>query len=316
MQTENNKTEVKNEYLIATFGDAMLERGFTSIPNTLIYYRKRLGLTASEFEFIIAIISLSWKKEKEIRDKEINPAGVRYTRQRQSLYAKGYLTFSSRNVYRGGRFAGTGTVYNLSGLKKAIEMFVEEDRAIRNMDAHVEQKYDEPSLFGDDINTEPLQPHKLIKEEKEKPEEEKTPEEKEEDKKKNEFLEKYNELHEELVGCKIRYEHHTIYTKFLIDIFKNRVHDNFDEALSIVKFNFLKLPLNKRYSLKLQDLLRMALCQKNESNNNNTNKGNQKSEEDKKYTIPSGIEKLEFLLKEIERGGSIDEAYSKIANCG
>ncbi|MBW5400347.1 hypothetical protein E6A47_09825, partial [Brachyspira pilosicoli] len=114
-----------------------------------------------------------WKNEKEIRDKEINPAGVRYTRQRQSLYAKGYLTFSSRNVYRGGRFAGTGTVYNLSGLKKAIEMFVEEDRAIRNMDAPVEQKYDEPSLFGDDINTEPLQPHKLIKEEKEKPEEEK-----------------------------------------------------------------------------------------------------------------------------------------------
>ena len=167
MQTENNKTEVKNEYLIATFGDAMLDRGFTSIPNTLIYYRKRLGLTASEFEFIIAIISLSWKNEKEIRDREINPMGQHYYRQRQSLYAKGYLTFSSRNVYRGGRFAGTGTVYNLSGLKKAIEMFVEEDRAIRNMDAPVEQKYDEPSLFGDDINTEPLQPHKLIKEEKE-----------------------------------------------------------------------------------------------------------------------------------------------------
>ncbi|MDA0041612.1 hypothetical protein OFR42_13390 [Brachyspira hyodysenteriae] len=85
--------EVKSEYLIATYGDAMLDRGFTSIPNTLIYYRKRLGLTASEFEFIIAVMSLSWKKEKEIRDKEINPASTIYTRQRQSLYAKGYLTF-------------------------------------------------------------------------------------------------------------------------------------------------------------------------------------------------------------------------------
>ncbi|MCZ9895298.1 hypothetical protein [Brachyspira hyodysenteriae] len=175
--------EVKSEYLIATYGDAMLDRGFTSIPNTLIYYRKRLGLTASEFEFIIAVMSLSWKRDKEIRDKEINPAEKNYYRQRQSLYAKGYLTFSSKNVYIGDRFAGTGTVYNFSGLKKAIEMLVEEDRAIRNMDAPVEQKYDEPSLFNEDINTEPLQPPKLIKEEKEKSEEEKTPEEKEEYKK-------------------------------------------------------------------------------------------------------------------------------------
>ena len=313
MQTER---EIKSEYLIAAYGDAMLDRGFTSIPNTLIYYRKRLGLTASEFEFIIAVMSLSWKKDKEIRDKEINPASVRYTRQRQSLYAKGYLTFSSRNVYIGDRFAGTGTVYNFSGLKKAIEMLVEEDRAIRNMDAPVEQKYDEPSLFNDDVSTEPLQPPKLIKEEKEKSEEEKTPEEKEEDKKQEEFLEKYNELHKELLGFQVRYKYHISYTKFLIDIFKKRVHDNFDEALSIVKFNFLKLPLNKRYSLKLQDLLRMALCQKNESHQNNTNKENKTQEDNKKYSIPRGLDKLDFLLNELERGGNINEAYAKIANCG
>ncbi|MCZ9874739.1 hypothetical protein OFP88_01680 [Brachyspira hyodysenteriae] len=308
--------EVKSEYLIATYGDAMLDRGFTSIPNTLIYYRKRLGLTASEFEFIIAVMSLSWKRDKEIRDKEINPAEKNYYRQRQSLYAKGYLTFSSKNVYIGDRFAGTGTVYNFAGLKKAIEMLVEEDRAIRNMDAPVEQKYDEPSLFNEDINTEPLQPPKLIKEEKEKSEEEKTPEEKEEDKKREEFLEKYNELHKELIGVKINHKYHKIYTSFLIDIFKKRVHDNFDEALSIVKFNFLKLSLNKRYSLKLQDLLRMALCQKNENQKNNTYKENKTQEENKKYSIPRGLDKLNALLNELEKGGNIDEAYAKIANCG
>ncbi|WPC36813.1 hypothetical protein PQQ32_07935 [Brachyspira hyodysenteriae] len=314
MMTET--PEVKSEYLIATYGDAMLDRGFTSIPNTLIYYRKRLGLTASEFEFIIAVMSLSWKKDKEIRDKEINPASVRYTRQRQSLYAKGYLTFSSRNIYQNNIFRGKGTVYNFSGLKKAIEMLVEEDRAIQNMDAPVEQKYDEPSLFNEDVSTEPLQPPKLIKEEKEKSEEEKTPEEKEEDKKQEEFLEKYNELHKELIGVKINHKYHKIYTSFLIDIFKKRVHDNFDEALSIVKFNFLKLPFNKRYSLKMQDLLRMALCQKNESHQNNTNKENKTQEDNKKYSIPRGLDKLDLLLNELEKGGNIDEAYAKIANCG
>ncbi|CRF34345.1 hypothetical protein BRSU_1960 [Brachyspira suanatina] len=307
--------EVKSEYLISTYGDTMLDRGFTSIPNTLIYYRKRLGLTASEFEFIIAVMSLSWKRDKEIRDKEINPASTIYTRQRQSLFSKGYLTFSSRNVYIGDRFAGTGTVYNFSGLKKAIEMLVEEDRAIRNMDAPVEQKYDEPSLFNEDINTEPLQPPKLIKEEKEKSEEEKTPEEKEEDKKQAEFLEKYNELHKELIGVKINHKYHKVYTSFLIDIFKKRVHDNFDEALSIVKFNFLKLPFNKRYSLKMQDLLRMALCQKNENQKNNTYKEN-KTDSNKKYAIPRGLDKLNALLNELEKGGNINEAYAKIANCG
>ena len=179
-----------------------------------------------------------------------------------------------------------------------------------------EQKYDEPSLFNEDINTEPLQPPKLIKEEKEKSEEEKTPEEKEEDKKQEEFLEKYNELHKELIGVKINHKYHKIYTSFLIDIFKKRVHDNFDEALSIVKFNFLKLPLNKRYSLKLQDLLRMALCQKNESHQNNTNKENKTQEDNKKYSIPRGLDKLDFLLNELEKGGNINEAYAKIANCG
>ncbi|PPS20651.1 hypothetical protein [Brachyspira murdochii] len=314
MMTET--PEVKSEYLIATYGDAMLDRGFTSIPNTLIYYRKRLGLTASEFEFIIAVMSLSWKRDKEIRDKEINPASTIYTRQRQSLFSKGYLTFSSKNVYIGDRFAGTGTVYNFAGLKKAIEMLVEEDRAIQNMDAPVEQKYDEPSLFNEDINIEPLQPPKLIKEEKEKSEEEKTPEEKEEDKKQAEFLEKYNELHKELIGIKINHKYHKIYTSFLIDIFNKRVHDNFDEALSIVKFNFLKLSLNKRYSLKLQDLLRMALCQKNESHQNNTNKENKTQEDNKKYSIPRGLDKLNYLLNELEKGGDINEAYAKIANCG
>ncbi|MDA0040371.1 hypothetical protein OFR42_06805 [Brachyspira hyodysenteriae] len=226
------------------------------------------------------------------------------------------INFSTRYIYKDNIFRGTGTVYNFSGLKKAIEMLVEEDRAIRNMDAPVEQKYDEPSLFNDDVNTEPLQPPKLIKEEKEKSEEEKTPEEKEEDKKREKFLEKYNELHKELLGFQVRYKYHISYTKFLIDIFNKRVHDNFDEALSIVKFNFLKLSLNKRYSLKLQDLLRMALCQKNENQKNNTYKENKTQEENKKYSIPRGLDKLNYLLNELEKGGNIDEAYAKIANCG
>ena len=298
--------EVKSEYLIATYGDVMLDRGFTSIPNTLIYYRKRLGLTASEFEFIIAVMSLNWKENGEIRDKDINPASRGYYRQRKSLLLKGYLTFSTRNIYKDNRFCGTGTVYNFAGLKKAIEMLVEEDRAIRNMDAPVEQKYDEPSLFGEDVNTKPLQPRKLIKKEK-------TEEEKKEAEKQKEFLIKYNKVHKEAVGFEINFKIRTTYKKYILEHYKNRITENIDEALKTAKDNYLKLPMNKRDSLKFQDMVKMALT---EDLNKKSDEKKEEAINDKKYSIPRGLDKLDFLLNELEKGGNINEAYAKIANCG
>ncbi len=309
-------SERKNEYLISTFGDTMLDRGFTSIPNTLIYYRKRLGLTASEFEFIIAIISLNWKEEKAIRDKEISPSSRDYCRQRQSLLAKGYLTFYTRNIYHNNKFCGTGTVYNLSGLKKAIETLVEQDRAIKNMDAPVEYKYDEPSLFGEDVKTEPLQPNKLIKENHNNDDTL--------DKEQEEFLNKYNKVHKELIGFEVRKDRHKRYIKYLLDIFSNRTHNNIDDALSIAKFYFFKLSLSKRDSLKLQDLLKMALTIKEEkkentirysSQNNNSESNKNTSNTHKNELIPKGLDTLNYLLNILEKGGDIDEAYLSIANC-
>ena len=38
------------------------------------------------------------------------------------------------------------------------------------------------------------------------------------------------------------------------------------------------------------------------------------SEENKKYTIPSGIDKLNYLLSIIEKGGNIDEAYLSLTS--
>lgn len=302
--------EVKSEYLISTYGDAMLDRGFTSIPNTLIYYRKRLGLTASEFEFIIAVMSLNWKENGEIRDKDINPASRGYYRQRKSLLLKGYLTFSTRNIYKDNRFCGTGTVYNFAGLKKAIEMLVEEDRAIRNMDAPVEQKYDEPSLFNEDINTEPLQPRKLIKKEK-------TEEEKKEADDFKKFWDKYFNVHEEVLGFKLDFRKNTKYKEYLLEHYRKRTTDNIDDALITAKEYFLRLAENKRDSIKFQNLVGLAL--KGNLQKTEDKKSDEKKEEainDKKYSIPRGLDKLNYLLNELEKGGDINEAYAKIANCG
>ncbi|MDA0095854.1 hypothetical protein OFR75_12585 [Brachyspira hyodysenteriae] len=69
--------------------------------------------------------------------------------------------------------------------------------------------------------------------------------------------------------------------------------------------------------LKLQDLTKYALLETQKEKQSNTNEENKtQSEETKKYTIPSGIDKLNYLLKIIEEGGNLDDAYSQIANCG
>lgn len=299
-----------NEYLISTFGDVMLDRGFTSIPNTLIYYRRRLGLTASEFEFIIAIISLSWKQTKEIRDKDIRPDGRAYDRQRKSLLAKGYLSFKSRNIYKENRFVGTGTIYNLSGLKKAIEKLVEEDRALRNMDCPVEQIYDEPSLFGDEINTQPMHPKKLMKPEK-------TEKEKKEENEEKDFLMKYNELHKELLGDEVNYKYRTTYKKYLLEAFKTK-KNKIEDALKIAKELFVKLPIEKYSSLKLQDFVKIALQQEHvpRVNKSDTWNGNNNHEDIKLTSIPNGIDKLNIVLDKLEKGETAYEAYKAISNSG
>lgn len=209
---------------------------------------------------------------------------------------------------------GIGTVYDLSGLKLAIEKLVEEDRAIKNMDAPVEQKYDEPSLFGEDINREALQPRKLIKKEK-------TEEQKREDEEAKQFLDKYNKYHKDLLGFEINYRTRTRYKKYLLDAFHKRLKNiNIEEALILAKNNFLELPLNKRESLKFQDLVRMALTQKidikNEPNNVEvTTDGTSENKINKdNNSIPNGIDNLNKLLKVIEKKGDINETYKTITN--
>ena len=133
----------------------------------------------------------------------------------------------------------------------------------------------------------------------------------------NEFLEKFNKLHKELVNFGIDYIKSAPYKKHLLDAFSNRKNNNIDEVLNSVKKSFFRLPIEERKSLRLQDLTKYALLETQEEKQNNTSEENKtQSENPKKYTIPSGIDKLNYLLKIIEEGGNLDDAYSQIANCG
>ncbi|PPS22154.1 hypothetical protein [Brachyspira murdochii] len=290
------------EKFSALYGKIDYPADLLTVPFEVLEYRTRLGLTTSEFEFICWIFHLTNKDLYEIRDKDINR---RCTRQRKSLQAKGYLKIKIKRTYKDKHCIKVGLVYDFSNLKNKIEELKEEDEKLQNLEAPVTVIYDEPSLFNEDVDESPLYPAKLLNDD----------EEIKELKLQNEFLEKFKKLYEELLLEKLDYSARASYKMHLLNIFKDRINNNIDDALKMVKKAFYKLPINKKYDMKLQDLLKMALCQKNEIYKNN----NQKTDSpktDNKYNIPSGLEKLEYLLNEIEKGGNFDEAYAKIANCG
>ncbi|MEI0797551.1 hypothetical protein R4Q14_04385 [Brachyspira intermedia] len=292
------------EKFSALYGKIDYPADLLTTPFEVLEYRTRLGLTTSEFEFICWIFHLVNKDFNEIRDKDISR---RCTRQRKSLQAKGYLKIKIARTYKDKRCIKVGLVYDFTNLKNKIEELKEEDKKLQNLEAPVTVIYDEPSLFNEDVDENPIYPAKLLTDD----------EEIKELQLQNEFLEKFKKLYEELLLEKLDYSARAPYKMHLIKIFKNRVNNNIDDVLEITKNAFYKLPVEKRYAMKLQDLLKMALCQKNESTKNNDNKENKtQSEETKKYTIPSGIDKLNYLLKIIEEGGNLDDAYSQIANCG
>ncbi|TXJ46761.1 hypothetical protein EPJ70_01060 [Brachyspira aalborgi] len=328
---KNKKVKIEEDWLISSWGDTLLDAGVTPIPNNLLFYRRRLGLTSSELEFILSIISLNARKFNEIRDKDISPECKNLSRYKISLERKGYLNYERKAVYRDGRFIGICIFYNLAGLKKAIERIVEEDKKIKNMQCPVEENFYAPSLFGEEVKKENINPRKLLNKKllNDSVEENKIMPRKYNKSQEEKFIEKYQALHKKLMGYEFRYNEKAKnnYKSYLIEAFINR-KNSVNKSLKIAEEYFLKMPLDKRTTLKLQDLVRMALSKKIYIENmpdicgitdsdlvnkaysgqspNKTNKNNS--------SIPNGIDNLNKLLKVIEKKGDINETYKTITN--
>lgn len=286
------------EKFSALYGSIDYPADLLTTPFEVLEYRTRLGLTASEFEFICWIFHLVNKDFYEIRDKDISR---RCTRQRKSLQAKGYLKIKIARTYKDKRCIKVGLVYDFTNLKNRIEELKEEDNKLQNLEAPVTVVYDEPSLFNEDIDEKSIYPAKLLTDDKEI----------EEIKLQNEFLEKFNRLHKLLLNFEINYTKSGLYKKHLLDAFDKRNNNNIDEVLNTVKKSFFKLPIEERKSLRIQDLVKYALLETQEPiQNNNKNKIAATN-----MSIPKGLDKLNYLLKILEEGGNIDEAYAQIANC-
>mgnify|MGYP001387929476 FL=1 len=96
--------------------------------------------------------------------------------------------------------------------------------------------------------------------------------------------------------------------KYLLEAFRNRKNP-INKSLKIAEQSFLKLPIEKRNYLKLQDCMKNALL--NEIENNDLEK---ETEAKDKKSIPNGIDNLNKLLKVIEKKGDINETYKTITN--
>ena len=123
----------------------------------------------------------------------------------------------------------------------------------------------------------------------------------------NEYNKKYD-IDKILKECQKAISYNFKNKKYLLEAFRNRKNP-INKSLKIAEQSFLKLPIEKRNYLKLQDCMKNALL--NEIENNDLEK---ETEAKDKKSIPNGIDNLNKLLKVIEKKGDINETYKTITN--
>ena len=114
-------SNVKDQKLISTYGQKVLDSGFHSIPNLILDYQKELNLTDRELLFFIKVTHFF--KKKFITDSELKMESSRVTlfRIRKSLIEKGYLELKTLyDQSDNGHIKGIGTCYDWTGLIIAL----------------------------------------------------------------------------------------------------------------------------------------------------------------------------------------------------
>ena len=111
-----------NNRITVRFGDAVLEDGFTTVPNLVLKHFAGLGITHSEMLFTVCVWQYWWS------DKDPYPGlqtiadrlGVSWRqahRYAKSLESKGFLTITHRLNNNGGQ---TTSEYDFSQLIEAV----------------------------------------------------------------------------------------------------------------------------------------------------------------------------------------------------
>lgn len=302
---ENKKSsKIKSEKLVARFGNAMLDYGFTTIPNTILFYKNRLDITAKELHLIIMVLALNGRGLYEINDKHLHPDGKSFIWQRKSLEKKGLLKCEISKGIRDGCFTTLGIVYDFNGLRKKVEELVNYDNTVLESDA-VEKIEDAPPLPE-------------FQEFEEKPID--IPKPKHDDdssfssssslhltNEQENFIKSFEALHLECLGKKINLAYRKKYREYLLAGFEKSNCD-FTVALDNAKKMFRNKSPSERTSLKLQDCVLNAFLKKDR----------QLVYDDKipktKNKIVRGLDVASQLLERIASGVVVEEAYRYAKN--
>lgn len=114
-------SNIKDQKLISTYGQKVLDSGFHSIPNLILDHQRELNLTDKELLFFIKVTHFF--KKKFITDNELNMESSRVTlfRIRKNLIEKGYLELKTLyDQSDNGHIKGIGTCYDWTGLITAL----------------------------------------------------------------------------------------------------------------------------------------------------------------------------------------------------
>lgn len=311
-----NSLKALEKYVSSAWGECFIDKGISPLSNILIFYRRDLGITSYELEFILKLLFFEFKGIGFIKDRYLDERSINISRIRKNLIEKGYLKYAintgaDRN--RGGR-------YNLYGFKKSLEKVVKQNREIDKIFLPADYDFDTPNMFDKDNfeidfvkedkqadkkenNKEDKKANKTktkikIKEIKDK--KERTIKDDNSSKPKNQkaeelFLENYQMLHKKLLGTYIEYDKSSKtkqYKEYLLKAYRNRKND-ISTAFKEAEKKYLELSSYKKTSLGLQDCLVFALLNSKESY----------------LTVPSGINIACDIFRFAKRGGDIKERY-------
>ena len=331
-QTQLIKPELQKaeEFFSEYWGEEFMYSGLAILPQVLLDNRVELNLSHAELYFIEKVFTLSFRGLVFIKDRDISNYNTsNINKVRKSLKEKGYLDF----IVRDNEDRNKGVIYDFSGLRDAVRELVKQkkkmnstidyaDSEIKDLFVSVYKNFqnNKDKYFIKNENTKSQTKTKSVKKEAENKSENKSENKNKENEivenidfyteninetsEKNEelFLEEYNQLHLKLLGFQVILNKNgkEKLKKYMLNEYRQRKRPR-NLAFKIAEKKFLELEEKQRSSLKLQDLVRMALI-------------GSLQDERKSMKVPSGLWALNILLKKVKEGKDFRSEYLKFEN--
>lgn len=124
----------KNKAIEVTWGDMVIDKGYTLVPNALIDLYQKIGIEKRQLIFILVILRYGFSKGQAFPSQKTIQAKTGYSvrtvkRIIKELKMKGYITVYRRYIKpEGENPRRTSNVYDLTGLMNKIRVVLENEK--------------------------------------------------------------------------------------------------------------------------------------------------------------------------------------------